>query len=111
MKYFKSFLKYVLVFTVGFIVGFCIMYKLANNVIIITRDYMFAESCYKHNLSTLNDSIAYILDSAEQIMQDSIDTSVGEKYKEAFDKFREVTPTGDRNCIDENNRFYLFGYM
>lgn len=87
------------------------MYKLANHVIVITRDYMWAESCYKHNLGVFNDSVACIMNSAEQIMQDSIDTPEGKKYKEALDRFKEVTPTGDRNCIDEDDRFYLFGYM
>lgn len=87
------------------------MYKLANNVIVITRNYMWAESCYKHNLGVLNDSVARIMYSAEQIMRDSINTTEGRKYKKALDRFKEVTPTGDRNCTEEDNRFYLFGYM
>lgn len=109
MKYLKQISKYLLIFILGFIVGFCIMYRLANNVVMVTRDYIWAESCYRHNLGVFNDSVADIMNSAKQIMLDSIDTPEGRKYKKALDRFREVTPS-DRNCID-SDRFYLFGYM
>lgn len=102
MKHFKQVLKYILIFTIGFISGFCIMYKLANDVVAITRDYIWAYHCYTYNLGLLNDSTT-------QIMEDSINTPDGLKYKAVLDKYIEVTPM-DKNCYDDGDNFYLFGY-
>jgi len=76
----KQILKYILCLLVGFIIGFCVAQNHCNDIIAKADNLILEEARYTIHLGILNDSTV-------KMMNDSLETPYGQKYKQARDAY------------------------